>query len=200
MRFATLKLASEPLTGTDRLLVLAIRATTDRRASDQPPPPTASKNQRAKSDAGLSTKGGCVEESVFAGLHRGEDPCKSREIRHSWAKTYDTGDGEISGLQAAAGTSARRREGVRRVRVRCAVVIRRIPRDKEPFSRTAPRLALSLAADHVPNKVVTGDPTAPAPADQGVVAPLIRDLATQGAVRVIGPNGHAEATAETDPK
>ena len=42
MRCAILKLASEPSMGPDRLLSLAIHATTERRASDHPPP-TASK-------------------------------------------------------------------------------------------------------------------------------------------------------------
>ena len=41
MRCAILKLASEPLTGLDRLPSLAIQETTDRRLSDHPPPSCA---------------------------------------------------------------------------------------------------------------------------------------------------------------
>ena len=47
MRCEILKLASVPSTGPDRLLSLAIQATTERRALDHPPP-TASRTSEKK--------------------------------------------------------------------------------------------------------------------------------------------------------
>ena len=47
---------------------------------------------------------------------------------------------------------------------------------------------------------MTGHTVATAPANKGVVAPLIHDLAAKSAVGVLGPNRHPETTAQADPK
>ena len=44
--------------------------------------------------------------------------------------------------------------------------------------------------DDVSCQIVTGDP----------ITSFMHDLRAKRAVRILGPNGHAETTAETDPK
>ena len=90
--------------------------------------------------------------------------------------------------------AARVRGGVRRVRVQG---------DEKPWLlKDRPKISpvVSCRANDVPDKVMAGDPITSAPTDQGVVAPLVHDLAKKGAVCVLGPDRHAEATAETNPK
>ena len=54
MRCAILKLASERLTGEQRLLSLAIQQTTDWRASDQPPPTASMTKEQKEMPAGAN--------------------------------------------------------------------------------------------------------------------------------------------------
>ena len=96
------------------------------------------------------------------------------------------------GTQTSAGR--RVRGGVKRVRVRG---------DEKPWLlKDRPKISpvVSCRANDVPDKVMAGDPITSAPTHQIVVAELVHDLATKGAVRVLGPDRHAEATAETNPK
>ena len=52
--------------------------------------------------------------------------------------------------------------------------------------------------DDVANQVVTNNAITAAAANQGVISPSVDDLATECAVGVLGPNGHAQAAAEAD--
>ena len=90
MRCAILKLASEPPLGLVRLLSPAIQETTDMSLSD----PLAQ----------VGALGGCIEERVLARLDRGENAGEGRGIWERGAEPEGTGDGEVPGFLAAAGT------------------------------------------------------------------------------------------------
>ena len=67
-----------------RLLLLAIHATTERRASDHPPP-TASRTRLC----------GRIEECVFARLNRSKDASSGRGISEGATHAKSAGDGKI---------------------------------------------------------------------------------------------------------
>ena len=50
----------------------------------------------------------------------------------------------------------------------------------------------------IADQVVTNNSVTAAAADQCVISPSVHDLATECAVGVLGPNGHAQAAVEAD--
>ena len=77
-----------------------------------------------------------------------------------------------------------------------------VPKDQQaPFFQDSAQIGPVVGSqiDHVSHKIVASDPIAAASANQGVVYPLVHDLSEERAVRVLGPDGKAKATAKADP-
>ena len=142
MRCAILVQASDPSAGPDRLVSLAIHATTERRASDHPPP-TASSTSGQKVKPAWVLWAVFKEERVFAGLNRSKDTNNGRGVSEGGTHTKVAGDGRVPRLLASAeavpgygGSGSGERSsstGSRGIK-------------RPGFPKTVPRLALSLAA------------------------------------------------------
>ena len=82
------------------MLSLAIHDTTERRASDHPPPPYRFNNEGAKGDACVRALRCGVQESSLTGLYRGENASESCRIRGGWSEPEGTRDREVPRLGA----------------------------------------------------------------------------------------------------
>ena len=199
MRCAILKLASEPSVGPDRLVSLAINATTERRASEHPPP-TASRTSGQKvrpawvhlaaawRNVFLRDSTEAKTPAMAVGSARAGPIRKALVMEESHASWPPLGP---RGTQ----TSARRRDAVpgsRGVRVRGAVIVDGILWNQEArlFQNSA-RLALSLAVEWTMSRGQIATP-----ASQSGVAPFVHNMIAKCAVAVVEPDGHAETTAE----
>ena len=75
------------------------------------------------------------------------------------------------------------------------IVIRRVVRKQEPRlleDRANSSPVVGGRMNNISNQVVTGYSITTAPANKGVVTPMIHDLAAKSAVGVMGPNRHPE--------
>ena len=134
------------------------------------------------------------------GLHRGEDPSKSRGIGQSRANAQCAGDRKIPGFLAAAGAeedpdvgrAARTRGGIRRVWARRAVVVHGVMRDKEPRLLKDRTNASPVVGGTMNHRLWWVAESPPQPHTRAWSLHLSMTWSHRVRFCVLGPNRHAE--------